>query len=53
MILLVDLDTGQTMEADPYALRDGSRPPGNWVIASEVTLQEWIDALKRANARWN
>lgn len=53
MILLVDLDTGATFEADPDRLRDGNRPPGNWRIASEVTVQEWIAALKKCQARWN
>lgn len=36
MILLVDLDTGATMEVDPYRLHYGNRPNGNWRIASRV-----------------
>lgn len=53
MILLVDLETGETFEADADSLRGGNRPSGNWRIASEVTTEEWIAALKKCQARWN
>jgi uncharacterized protein (AIM24 family) len=48
-ILLVNLETGETIQADPYAMKDHGRPDG-FVEAETVTTEQWVAALQRAIA---
>lgn len=46
-ILLIDLETGHTIEADPYVLRPQCLP-SNYRFAEDITTEEWIEALQKA-----
>lgn len=50
MVLLIDLDDGDAREIDEAELKERGLPVG-YVIASEVTTDQWIDALKHAYAK--
>ena len=47
VIKLVNLDTAEVIEADPYVLREQCIPEG-YKIADDITVDEWIEALKKA-----
>jgi len=46
-VKIVNLDTGHVIEADPYVLREQCIPHG-YRFAEDITVEEWIEALKRA-----
>lgn len=46
-IKLINLESGETMDADPDALRDRGLPE-DYVVADQVTTEEWILALQQA-----
>jgi|GEM_PF-3468395 len=46
-VKIVNLETGQVIEADPYVLREQCIPHG-YRFADEITVEEWIEALQRA-----
>lgn len=45
--LLVNLETGETMDADVIALRERGLPDG-WKVIHDVTTEEWLLALRAA-----
>lgn len=46
-VKIINLETGQVIEADPYVLREQCIPHG-YRFADEITVEEWIEALQRA-----
>lgn len=51
-VKIVNLETGQFIEADPYVLREQCIPHG-YRFADDITVEEWIEALQKACARAN
>jgi len=47
MVLMINLETGETLEADEYALKERGRPEG-YREADYVSVKEWIEALQAA-----
>jgi len=48
-VILINLETGHIIEADPYVLREQCIPEG-YRFADEITVEEWIEALQKALA---
>lgn len=46
-IKLINLSTGEVLNVDPYKLKELGVPVG-FVIADDVTVDDWIDALQTA-----
>lgn len=46
-ILLINLKTGNTINADYYALRERGLPEG-YVVARDLTTAQWVEALQNA-----
>lgn len=47
VVKLVNLETADVIICDPYVLREQCLPEG-YRLAEDVTVEEWIEALKRA-----
>jgi hypothetical protein len=50
--MLVNLGTGETIDADDAPLRELGYPE-RFVLAENVSVEEWVEALQRANERGN
>ena len=46
-VKIVNLETADVIICDPYVLREQCLPEG-YRLADDVTVEEWIEALKRA-----
>lgn len=47
VVKIVNLETADVIICDPYVLREQCLPEG-YRLADDVTVEEWIEALKRA-----
>lgn len=46
-VKIINLETGDMIEADPYVLREQCIPYG-YRFVDEITVEEWIEALQKA-----